>query len=312
MGKTICGTETIFGIYGIFNTGKQSVYIGSSNNIYKRWIEHRSLLNNNKHHCSHLQNAWNKYGGDAFEFRILESPNVSREELFECEQKWYDDYRDSGYEMYNAYDTVVFSGGVAANYDDLIDGKLIFNENQFKDMCWRLINTSQSFSKISKDTGINVSVIKAIYNKERYRKLTENMTFIKRSNIGENNAMSKLTEMDVLEIIHRLLDNEPIKFIAEDYNVSQGTINDIKFHRTWTGLTNGYVFINRRNMKGVRGRPVVELNYDLYVISEYVSAAEAARVLGLQDKGIQQVCSGKRRHIRGHIFMFKDEYDKLF
>lgn len=312
MGKTMYGTEIISGIYGIFHIGKQSVYIGSSNNIYMRWINHRSLLNNDKHHCSHLQNVWNKYGSNAFEFKILESYNVTREELFGYEQKWYDYYRDAGYEMYNAYDTVVLSGGVAASYDDLIDGKLIFSENQFKDMCWRLMNTSQSLAKISKETGINLSVVKAIYNKERYKKLTENMTFTQRNNIGENNAMSKLIEMDVLDIIDRLLENEPIKSIADDYNVSPGTINDIKFHRTWAKLTEGYEFPNRRSMKGIRGRPIVEINEDMYVIYEYVSATEAARVLGLQEANIQKVCSGNRLHTGGHIFMFKDEYEKLF
>jgi len=47
-------------------------YVGQSVTIEKRWASHRSRLRRSKHHSPHLQNAWNKYGEDAFSFSILE------------------------------------------------------------------------------------------------------------------------------------------------------------------------------------------------------------------------------------------------
>jgi len=47
--------DKIIGIYKITNTKNNKVYIGESNNIYKRWKEHIDDLNNNKHHSKKLQ-----------------------------------------------------------------------------------------------------------------------------------------------------------------------------------------------------------------------------------------------------------------
>lgn len=60
------------GIYEIVNTVNGHRYIGSAVNIPKRWSDHKSLLTRNKHHSRYLQNAWNKYSADCFEFRVIE------------------------------------------------------------------------------------------------------------------------------------------------------------------------------------------------------------------------------------------------
>lgn len=59
------------GIYSITNKLNNKKYIGSTAKSFKaRFTQHKSKLNLGKHHCSHLQNAYNKYGGDNFVFRI--------------------------------------------------------------------------------------------------------------------------------------------------------------------------------------------------------------------------------------------------
>lgn len=60
------------GVYLIHNTTNDKTYVGSSVNIEHRWRRHTSDLNNHKHHNAHLQHAWDKYGHDAFEYRIIE------------------------------------------------------------------------------------------------------------------------------------------------------------------------------------------------------------------------------------------------
>jgi group I intron endonuclease len=60
------------GVYQIrcLVTGK--VYVGSSGTLHRRWRLHRRDLNAGRHSSRRLQNAWSKYGKDAFVFEILE------------------------------------------------------------------------------------------------------------------------------------------------------------------------------------------------------------------------------------------------
>lgn len=60
------------GIYRIKNTVTGEAYVGSSNNIDKRWKHHVWLLNKNKHTNAILQRIYNKHGKDIFKFEILE------------------------------------------------------------------------------------------------------------------------------------------------------------------------------------------------------------------------------------------------
>ena len=63
--------KNICGIYKITNTITNNFYIGSTVNFYNRFKKHRHSLNNNKHENIHLQRAFNKYGEDFFEFKII-------------------------------------------------------------------------------------------------------------------------------------------------------------------------------------------------------------------------------------------------
>lgn len=67
------GQETCnSGIYAIVNTLTQDRYIGSSGDIAMRHKQHKGLLRQGKHYARLLQEAWNSYGEEAFEFVILE------------------------------------------------------------------------------------------------------------------------------------------------------------------------------------------------------------------------------------------------
>jgi len=61
----------MIGIYKIVNKVNNKVYIGSATDIKKRWRDHRWYLNHNKHHNSHLQLSWNKYGKESFDFLVI-------------------------------------------------------------------------------------------------------------------------------------------------------------------------------------------------------------------------------------------------
>ena len=83
----------IHGIYRIKNITTDQCYYGSSIDIDLRFRVHKSQLRSNKHHNIHLQNAWNKYGEENFEFIIIEECESNKEILLEREQFYIDSLR---------------------------------------------------------------------------------------------------------------------------------------------------------------------------------------------------------------------------
>ena len=65
-------------IYKIINLINGKFYVGSTTNQKVRFRQHRKLLRGNRHHCKHLQAAWNKYGEDKFSFAPVEDVPETR------------------------------------------------------------------------------------------------------------------------------------------------------------------------------------------------------------------------------------------
>lgn len=81
------------GVYKIMNNANGKCYIGSSIDLHQRRLQHFAALKYNKHINKHLQNAYNKYGVDAFDFSILEVVEITdniKEVLLSREQFWID------------------------------------------------------------------------------------------------------------------------------------------------------------------------------------------------------------------------------
>jgi group I intron endonuclease len=74
------------GVYRITCMPTDEFYVGSSSAIERRWWEHRTALNRNRHHCGLLQAAWNTHGEDAFVFEVLE--DVPRDRLAQVEDMY--------------------------------------------------------------------------------------------------------------------------------------------------------------------------------------------------------------------------------
>jgi len=83
-------TQKNSGIYKIIHKDSGKYYVGRSSDLKKRLKEHLYRLINNNHHNDFLQNAWNKYGNDAFEFIISEYVENNMSLLKEYEQKYLD------------------------------------------------------------------------------------------------------------------------------------------------------------------------------------------------------------------------------
>lgn len=89
------------GIYEIVNLENGKRYVGSSVNLKSRRREHFSSLCRGNHRNPHLQHAWDKYGEESFEFRVV--LHCASEDLLREEQDRIDSYDFD--ELYNAVPT---------------------------------------------------------------------------------------------------------------------------------------------------------------------------------------------------------------
>lgn len=89
------------GIYVIKNIITNQLYIGKSTNIEKRWKRHLYLLNSNKDTCLYLQNAWNKYKSENFDFYIINECVISELDTKEkiAIKKFKSHYTENGYNI---------------------------------------------------------------------------------------------------------------------------------------------------------------------------------------------------------------------
>lgn len=81
-------------VYRIVNKINNKVYIGSTIDSERRKLEHFNQLERGVHINTHLQNAYNKYGKNAFMFDIIED-NLDNSELMKREQHYINLFNSS-------------------------------------------------------------------------------------------------------------------------------------------------------------------------------------------------------------------------
>lgn len=110
--------KDISGVYLIQCNLNGKVYIGSAKCIRDRWRRHANDLNKKRHHSMKLQEDWDKYGEENFEFKILrecthaDSKKYEMEyiENFKSDKFGYNvkDYKDGMKRRFNLINELIF------------------------------------------------------------------------------------------------------------------------------------------------------------------------------------------------------------
>jgi group I intron endonuclease len=123
------------GIYKIINKIDGKYYVGSSQNITNRWYRHKSNLKKNKHWNKYLQNAYNKYGSDNFEYVIVEYVIVS--DLLKVEQIYLDECKNNPNTNYMiSYDSTAPMRGKKCYWSKWIKGHTPWNKGKKGNPAW--------------------------------------------------------------------------------------------------------------------------------------------------------------------------------
>ena len=166
------------GIYGIFNIENGKVYIGHSSHIKNRWYEHKRVLSNGKHVNPHLQSAWNKYGSQAFQFRMIEE--LSGSTLPAREMEWISFLKttdmDKGYNLTRGGDGVEMTPSTRKKISLKHKGKKLSSEHKKK---LSIAHMGKTLTPEHKDK-MSKSRMGHICDKETREKISK-------ANRGENN-----------------------------------------------------------------------------------------------------------------------------
>jgi len=208
------------GIYKIKNLVNNKIYIGSSINIGKRWRDHKWYLKENKHHNSHLQSSYNKYGLENFEF-IIELECDLNNLLIE-EKRLIKEYCASDNKYgYNVNDP-----------EHIFLGKKHSEKTKKKLSLQKIGNKNPMYGKkgeLHPNYGKKFS--------DEVRKKISDGHMGQKGRKGEESPMSKLTEEDVINI-REMYKNKKMnqEELRKKYNVTQSLISNIINRKRWTHI----------------------------------------------------------------------------
>jgi group I intron endonuclease len=216
------------GIYAIRNAVTGQAYIGSSDDIPRRFRQHRAELLAGRHSNPRLQRAWIKYGPDAFDFEVV-CPVPDGEDLIQVEQQHID--------MSGDYNMIPAGRPPVVQHTDLVKERL------------RLARTGKVMSESSKAllrayrTGRRstpeavAAMRKGLTGKqrtpeqiERYRQAWTPERRARQQAVG-----AKLQAEDVLKIRGRY-PAESIKELAEAYGVTDECVRRIVRRLSWKNI----------------------------------------------------------------------------
>lgn len=227
----------MIGIYKITNLINQHSYIGKSNNIHRRWEQHKSPYEWGRQPNSILYQAFQKYGIDNFQFEIIEECVI--EELSEKEQYWID-YFDTFHNGYN-----MTAGGEGNCYDshprhkltkeDVIDIRTRYNNLERRKEVYELYKNcigESGFGKIWKGESWK-GIMDEVYTPENKFFHLHNT-----GNKGSSNGRSRLQEEDVRAIRTRRKNGENWRDVYQDYShlLTEGSFKNVWSYQNWKDI----------------------------------------------------------------------------
>lgn len=205
-------------VYKIENKLNGKIYIGSTKNKEKRWRDHKSALRSNRHINPHLQNAWNKYSSDNFEFSVLEKVD-SEDNLLDCEQSYLDKRNPE--------------------YNIAVDAKAPTKGRERSEKTKRKLSRAQKGKRHSEECKRKISKAlngenNPMYGRQRSKEVREKMSRNHANFTGENHPTSKLTKKKV-KVIKYLLEGGQFTYeqIGKMFGVTRQAIFSISMGRNW-------------------------------------------------------------------------------
>jgi group I intron endonuclease len=207
----------VCGVYAIINKINGNIYIGSSINIHRRKLRHFRYLSLGGHENKHLQNAYNLYGNDAFEFVILKTTEPNNRLLEE--QIFLDKYFGTS-SCYNICPTAGSPGAPGRIKTDMHRKKIADSLRQYYD---KNPSHKEYLSSLRKGKSLSPAIRKKM--SDGHKK-------------GELHHNSKLTE-DIVRQVRQKYSPRTYSYgkLSAEFGVDRKTIIRIIKGKTWTHIS---------------------------------------------------------------------------
>jgi len=235
------------GVYVIQNLRTNKVYVGSAVDFVARKRVHMSQLRNGRHHCAHLQSAWDKEGAGAFEFKPIIVCSVEQRLMYE--QIAIDAYDACNRERgYNAAPT---AGGVLG-YKHTEESRAKIREKRAKQTfsaeTRKMWSENRTGRKMPDWFGPFISQMKKgqTHTPEARKKISEAQRG-RVASLKTIESRSKLKAAQVIEIFKRARAGETQSSIAASFSIHQSTVSAIATGQNWAKVTKHLVFEGEGN-----------------------------------------------------------------
>jgi group I intron endonuclease len=260
-------------VYTIINTVTGGEYIGSTVNFKSRKSKHLKDLNRNIHHSKYLQNYWNKYGSDAFEFIIIERVDDSSK-LLEREQFNIDNSN-------SIYNTCKVAGSPLG----------IKRSQETKNK----ISKSNTGRKFTKDQLERRSKSQSGENHYLYNSAMPDCTKKKIS----NTLASRFKNKENHPRYNKNLSNKSKKKISEGL---KEYFNNNKHHNSGKNVDAAV----KQKISNKLKKPINQYAMCGKLIKEWDSIKDASSNLGIREASIRDCCKNRRPNYSNYIWKFKN------
>lgn len=291
------------GIYMIQNKANGKIYIGQAIDIKNRWKDHKTYLRGGYHVNKHLQNAWNKYDEENFEFSIL----------LECEESQLNTY-----EQYYIFELMTYDCRVG--YNKNYGG----NSGRPTEEARRKISVAHTDKTLSEEHKRKISEAhkgknNPFYGKHHTDEAKQKVSEVHKGKQHTEETKKKMSEArkdKPLSEEHRKKISEAKKGKArsEETKKKIGESHKGKHH---TEETKRKISEANKSKNNPCNKPVVQIDPNTNeVVNIYFSIKEAVRQTGFNHGAISSCCNNKFNRLGNNIYkgfkwMFLEDYDKL-
>lgn len=312
--------EILIGIYKITNSVDGKIYVGQSKNIYRRWKEHKTELNNKRKNNRHLQYAWNKYKEENFIFCIIEQ--CTMDELDSKEDYWINHYNSTNE---NCGYNVVTGGNLSKIIPEEMKERLRLlqkNHRPIYQISLLGIIEKEWFGarEASKKLGIlQPSLLNCLKHR---RKTSKGFIWIYKDEYDKNTFDIKDYDSlcPILKVVQMNLNCEKIKTWDSALAITKLLgLDDVSISKCCKGnipLSLGYVWMYEKDINEksillrkievdkVRKRYICLIDKDGNIIKKYKKSKECSIELEIDQSQIVKVCAGTRKTAKGYMFKY--------
>lgn len=265
----------MYHIYAIGEVGKLPVYVGVTDDLKRRWREHKSRVNtgNQAPLYQHIRDR----GLDRFQMFVKQSTE-EREHAFLLEEHWVSTVQGAGAILLNQ--GTGGPGSLGYKYDMPGPRTRDYRPDKGVMPMEQRARISATMKGVPKHDGFG-------------QKVSDAMS-------GEKHPMSKLTREQAIEVLDRAWSGEDPRSIAEEFGINATQVRRIKNGDRWKNLPREQyehlesVHPNRM----LTDEQVVEMRR---LHGEGYSYASVAEQFGLKVESARQICLGHKRKKAGTL-----------